>query len=232
VVKRAALPSVLGPQVIVLQCTLPKRPLPEAEFDELSPKSDDSPVCFYLKLGGIIPPHAADNGWSTVGQDAVLATTIANFPILWVEDKDHDMLLVTLLARRLPIPSMLKHVMKPSTTTTDLRYAWFPFDGARPLDVLDLHELDLFIFRDASSSGTDQDMGNQYHMYHADDSMYGSIDIAWRNVYDVDKPNTQRFHADAMIMMLAWVFRNHFQCQRRVFVIAPEIANEIQLLFR
>ena len=232
VVKRAALPSVSGPQTILLQCTLPKPPLPPAEFDETKPKQDDSPVCFYLKLGGIIPSHAADNGWSTVLQDAVVATTITTFPILWVNAKDHDMLLVTLFAGRLPVPSMPKHVRKASSTPKDLRYAWFPFDGADPLEVLDLHDDDLFIFRDCSSMGTDQDFGTNYHPYHSGDSLGGSIDIAWRKAYDVEKPNTQRFHADAMNMMLAWVFRNHLQFQRRVFVIAPEIANEIQLLFQ
>jgi hypothetical protein len=178
VVKRATLPSVLGPQIILLQCTLPKRPLPPEEFYKTKPKSDDSLVYFYLKLGGIIPSHATDNGWLTVLQDAVVATTIANFPILWVNAKDHDMLLVALFARRLPVPSMSKHVRKASSTPKDLRYAWFPFDGANPLEVLDLHDVDLFIFRASSSMGTDQDLASGYHPYHSGDSIGGSIDIA------------------------------------------------------
>lgn len=156
-VKRAALASVLGPQGIFLQCTLPKRPLPEAEVDLSKPDPDDSPVYFYLKLGGIIPHHAADNGWLTVLQDAVLATTMTTWPILWVQAQDHDMLLVTLLARRMPVPSMPKHLRKTSTKFADSRYAWFPIDNCRAEAVLDLHYDDLFIFRDTSSDGADQD---------------------------------------------------------------------------
>jgi hypothetical protein len=58
IVKHAALPSVVGPQVMVLQCTPPKPSSLLPKFDETKPKSDadDSPTYFYLKLGGIIPP--------------------------------------------------------------------------------------------------------------------------------------------------------------------------------
>jgi hypothetical protein len=91
-------------------------------LDRTNPSSDDSPVKFYLKLGGIIPPHAADNGWSTVLQDTVRATTIAIWPILWVNVAEHDKLLVTLLAHHLPVSGTATKVLKTGTTSKDSRY--------------------------------------------------------------------------------------------------------------
>jgi hypothetical protein len=124
VVKRVALPSVLEPQVMLLQCTLPK-PTPAGIYTTQR-MPDDSPVYFYLKLGGIIAPDTADNGWSTVLQDPVLTTTMATWPILWVNAAEHDMLLVKLLARHLPVPGTTPKVMKAGPSPKDSRYAWFP----------------------------------------------------------------------------------------------------------
>ena len=227
--KHASLPSILGPQVIVLQCTPPKPPSSLPTFDETKPKSDDSPAYFYLKLGGNIPPLAVDNGWSTVESDPVLATTMTKWPILWVPAKEHDMLLVTLLGRRLPVPCI---PIRASKTTLDSCYAWFPIEGARVDDVLDLHEHDLYIFSDCTSDGTDQDYSERYHSIYDSDNTGGLIDIAWREAYDVDNPNTQRLQAKAMHMLLAWVFRSRLQFQGRVLLIATEAVTAIQLLFQ
>jgi hypothetical protein len=85
--------------------------------------------------------------------------------------------------------------------------AWFPVK-ARITEVLSLFDNDLYIIGECTSLGDNIDVNTTYNPHHPDDSIAGSVDVVWREAYDVDKPNTQRFHIDAMKMMLAFTLGN------------------------